>query len=218
MEYLHKLLGSLPPWAYVAIIGGGIAAAVILPKFFGGTGNQTTSSNGSNTTAAIDPNSGLPYPTSGFPGGAFAGGSGFPTNDGQQGTSADYNALLKTLQDIANRLGTSPTPTIQPVNPPGPPTPKPGGTPKPTPAPTPQPVHPPGPPTPKPTPTPSGVKPVVGAVGATTGASASLLRSVPAPHVSAQPSQQSIASAKGSSAAIQKQTATVNARLARAGF
>lgn len=108
MEYLHNLLGHLPPWAYVAIIGGGIAAAFILPKFFGGTGNQTTPSNG-NDTAAIDPNSGLPYPTSGYPGGAFAGGAGFPVNDGQQATSADYQALLAELKTIADRLESAPT-------------------------------------------------------------------------------------------------------------
>jgi hypothetical protein len=113
-EYLHNLFGHLPPWAYVAIIGGGIAAAVVLPKFFGGTGNQTTSSNGSDTTAAIDPNTGLPYPISGYPGGAFAG-SGVgganttgATNDGQQASQADTAALLAALNAIATRLSASP--------------------------------------------------------------------------------------------------------------
>ena len=114
-EYLHNLFGRLPPWSYVVILGVGAAAVFILPKFFGGTGNQTTASNG-NDTAAIDPNSGLPYPTSGYPGGAFAGGAGFPVNDGQQASSADYQALLDELKTIADRLGTAPTtPTPSPT-------------------------------------------------------------------------------------------------------
>lgn len=173
MKYLHDLMGHLPPWAYVAIIGGGIAAAVILPKFFGGTGNQTTASNGSNTTAAIDPTTGLPYPVSGYPGGAFAGGAGLPTNDGQQASSADFAALQATLQQIANELKQPPTTTK---------------------------------PTPTPSPTLTGTKPPVVAPGPSGGAK------TPA-HVSAQPSQQSIAAAKGSSEEVQKHIAVVNKRL-----
>jgi hypothetical protein len=101
MEYIHHLLGSLPPWAYVAIIGGGIAAAVILPKFFGGS--QNSNGNSSGITDAIDPNTGLPYPLSGYPGGAFAGNAGQTT-----GNPADTAALLQALQLIASRLNPSP--------------------------------------------------------------------------------------------------------------
>jgi hypothetical protein len=177
-EYIHNLFGKLPPWAYVAIIGGGIAAAVVLPKFFGGTGNQTTASNGSDTTAAIDPNTGLPYPISGYPGGAFAGGAGAPVNDGQQSSSADTAALIAELQKIEARLNPAPT---QGGN----------GT--------------------------TGVgathmtKPVAKSV--TSAARVPTYPDTQSIFINTQPSLQSIASAKGSSTAIQKQTATVNQRL-----
>jgi hypothetical protein len=180
-EYIHNLFGKLPPWAYVAIIGGGIAAAVILPKFFGGTGNQTTASNGSDTTAAIDPNTGLPYPISGYPGGAFAGGSSTPINDGQQASSADTAALIAELQKIEARLNPAPTQGGNGTTGVG---------------------------------TTHTTKPAT--TNATSTASAARAPTYPDTQsifINTQPSLQSIASAKGSSAEIQKQTATVNQRL-----
>jgi hypothetical protein len=102
MEYLHHLLGSLPPWAYVAIIGGGIAAAFVLPKFFGPNANASPTSASGNVTDAIDPNTGLPYPLSGYPGGALAGNNGQTT-----GSPDDTAALLSAIQALTARLGTT---------------------------------------------------------------------------------------------------------------
>lgn len=104
MEYLHHLLGALPPWAYVVIIGGGIAGAYFLPKLIGGqNSNASPTSASGNVTDAIDPNTGLPYPLSGYPGGALAGNNGQTT-----GSTDDTAALLAVLQSIALRLNPSP--------------------------------------------------------------------------------------------------------------
>lgn len=179
MEYLHHLLGSLPPWAYVAIIGGGVAAAIFLPKLFGGQ-NTTGSTGTAGVTDAIDPNTGLPYPLSGYPGGAFAGGT--TSNSGQTSSTADNAALVAALQAIAARLAASPSPAGSNA----------GGT--------------------------SGTGTTNLASAAKKATTTTTTTTTTTPHVTAQPSTQSITAAKGSSQAVQNQVAVVNARLARAGF
>lgn len=239
MDYLHHLLGSLPPWAYVAIIGGGVAAAFILPKFLGGqNSNASPTSASGNVTDAIDPNTGLPYPLSGYPGGALAGNNGQTT-----GSSADTAALLAELQVIADRLnGGTTLPTFPTIG--GPklpsnripvPTPPPASLPIPTPIKTPitapatvATVATVATPTTSPTTSPSTAarmpavpdyvppNPATPVLGAVTGANTVL-------HITAQPSRASVAGGNsvptttGASLAARQRAATVAARLTRAG-
>jgi hypothetical protein len=94
---LSKETAGLPNWAWVAVVGAGIAAATILPKFFGGKSNDpttpdTTPSGSSGIGLAIDPTTGLPYAVSGLvPSG---GTTGINTTSSSQNTQS----LLGTIR------------------------------------------------------------------------------------------------------------------------
>lgn len=81
LGFLKNSTAGLPNWAWILVIGAGIAAAVIIPKFIQGQNSGNTGSNnpGSDTGPsglglAIDPTTGLPYAVEGLvPSGAMAG-------------------------------------------------------------------------------------------------------------------------------------------------
>lgn len=69
--FLKAQTGPLPNWAWLIVIGGGIAVAYVIPKFFGqgGTSSQTGTDQGAGTSGlglAIDPTTGLPYAVEGL--------------------------------------------------------------------------------------------------------------------------------------------------------
>lgn len=81
-EFFGRDTAGLPNWAWVLIVGAGIAAAYIVPKLLGnatGTSSQDAASTGTGTNAsglglAIDPTTGLPYAVEGLvPSGGTAG-------------------------------------------------------------------------------------------------------------------------------------------------
>ena len=78
--FLSKDTAGLPNWAWLLVVGAGIAAVYVIPKF---TGNKASSTNASSSTdtsglgLAVDPTTGLPYAVEGLvPSGAGAGGGG----------------------------------------------------------------------------------------------------------------------------------------------
>lgn len=81
---LKAQTGPLPNWAWILVIGGGIAAAYFVPKFFGGQNastSQTSTDQGTGNSGlglAIDPTTGLPYAVEGLvpSGGTVAESSG----------------------------------------------------------------------------------------------------------------------------------------------
>lgn len=86
---LGQSTAGLPNWAWIVVVGAGIAAAIILPKIFGGGSSNTTSgttstggtSDSSGLGLAVDPTSGLPYAVEGLvPSGATAGMSSTTTS------------------------------------------------------------------------------------------------------------------------------------------
>lgn len=84
-NFLKQSTAGLPNWAWILVVGAGIAAAYFVPKFFGNKIGQTSTLSG--PSAAIDPTTGLPY----APGGPFAGGgnttTGTTTTIGTIGTN-----------------------------------------------------------------------------------------------------------------------------------
>lgn len=73
--FLGKDTAGLPNWAWLLVVGAGLAAAYVLPKLFGNSSSSSTSGTSStdstgNDSLAVDPTTGLPY----NPAGAFAGG------------------------------------------------------------------------------------------------------------------------------------------------
>lgn len=153
--FLKTQVGPLPVWLWMVVIGAGLAVAYVIPKLTGkssSSGTQTSTdagtAQGNSTGMAIDPATGLPYSMSGYPAGAFAGG----TNDGQQANSQDYQNLMAVLSQIANELQPGSAGTPPPANVP------------PVPRPTPPPVLPPAPQVPPvparvpPTPTPTNTR------------------------------------------------------------
>jgi hypothetical protein len=79
---LSKDTAGLPNWAWILVVGAGIAAAYFIPKFLNNGSGSTTPTTGTDTTGsgiglAIDPTTGLPYAVEGLvPSGANAGMGG----------------------------------------------------------------------------------------------------------------------------------------------
>jgi LysM repeat protein len=80
--FLGKDTAGLPNWAWLVVVGAGLAAAYIVPKFFGSsasTPSSTSTTASTDTTGlglAIDPTTGLPYAVEGLvPSGAMTGTS-----------------------------------------------------------------------------------------------------------------------------------------------
>lgn len=75
--FLSKDTAGLPNWAWLLIVGAGLAVAYIGPKFFGSKSQQQQQTTGTDTTGlglAIDPTTGLPYAVEGLvPSGATVG-------------------------------------------------------------------------------------------------------------------------------------------------
>jgi hypothetical protein len=77
--FLTGTTAGLPNWAWILVVGGGIAAAYFLPKLLGSNASSTTTpTTGTDTSGiglATDPTTGLPYAVEGLvPSGANAGG------------------------------------------------------------------------------------------------------------------------------------------------
>jgi hypothetical protein len=72
--FLNQSTAGLPNWAWLAVVGAGIAAALFLPKILGGKSqgaNAPTSGTGttpdtSGLGLAVDPTTGLPYAVEGL--------------------------------------------------------------------------------------------------------------------------------------------------------
>jgi LysM repeat protein len=119
---------GLPNWAWVLVVGGGIAAAYFLPKLLGGNSSATgtTGTTGADTSGiglAVDPTTGLPYAVEGLvPSGAEAGGtSGTPGPQGPPGIPGTPGPAGPPAP-----TGVPPKPpTKPPVKPPVPPKPGP---------------------------------------------------------------------------------------------
>lgn len=77
--FLTGTTAGLPNWAWILVVGGGIAAAYFLPKLLGSSSSSstTTPTTGTDTSGiglAVDPTTGLPYAVEGLvPSGAYAG-------------------------------------------------------------------------------------------------------------------------------------------------
>jgi LysM repeat protein len=76
--FLTGTTAGLPNWAWILVVGGGIAAAYFLPKLLGSSSSSTTTpTTGTDTSGiglAVDPTTGLPYAVEGLvPSGANAG-------------------------------------------------------------------------------------------------------------------------------------------------
>ena len=116
MEGLKKILSAqtagLPNWAWLLIIGGGIAAAIIVPKFFkgfGGTSTDTTSTyTGTTATPSTDMSGYTPYS------GGYGGGGGTTDGGGIPPTTDGTNAPTPVPPVVG---GTTPPPVFPPVQP-----------------------------------------------------------------------------------------------------
>src|SRR4030095_4419596 len=94
--FLTGQTAGLPNWAWLLVIGAGIALAYVVPKFVnkGGTGESTKPTGASGLGLAIDPTTGLPLAVEGLvPSGAMAGngtvsggGGGTPDTTGDSGS------------------------------------------------------------------------------------------------------------------------------------
>lgn len=77
--FLKAQTGPLPNWAWLLVIGGGIAATYFIPKFFGQSSSNQQQPSGANLVFPCGPNT-YYDPTSGqclpMQGGASGGGSG----------------------------------------------------------------------------------------------------------------------------------------------
>lgn len=79
--FLGKDTAGLPNWAWLLVVGAGLAAAYIVPKILAGKSSNSSSTpttgTGTGTSGlglAIDPTNGLPYAVEGLvPSGAYAG-------------------------------------------------------------------------------------------------------------------------------------------------
>ncbi len=66
-SFLQQSTAGLPNWAWILVIGAGIAAAIVIPKFIGKGGTaSTTPSSASGLGLAIDPTTGMPYAVEGL--------------------------------------------------------------------------------------------------------------------------------------------------------
>jgi hypothetical protein len=93
--FLGKQTAGLPNWAWLLVVGAGIAAAIIIPKLInqgGSSASNPTDTSGTGLGLAIDPTTGLPYAVQGLvPSGAMAGTDGntssIPDTTGMTSTS-----------------------------------------------------------------------------------------------------------------------------------
>lgn len=102
--FLQQSTAGLPNWAWVLVIGAGIAAAIIVPKYLNqGQASSTTSSSGNGLGLAVDPTTGLPYAVEGLvPSGGNAGG-GTTATGGGGGTSTQPPTTGSNLASVFTR-------------------------------------------------------------------------------------------------------------------
>lgn len=133
--FLSKDTAGLPNWAWLLVVGAGVAAVYIVPKFLPGSSSGTSSSTSSTGSTsglglAVDPTTGLPYAVEGLvPSGGTAGGT-LPVNGAfppppsglqqmQPYTSEDFrtaNGTNDTFQGYSSYFGT-PLARLQDLNP-----------------------------------------------------------------------------------------------------
>lgn len=88
-SFLSKDTAGLPNWAWIVVIGAGIAAVYVVPKFLGQSSSPSSTSGTSGDTSglglAIDPTTGLPYAVEGLvpSGGTTGTGIDGPVASGQ---------------------------------------------------------------------------------------------------------------------------------------
>lgn len=110
MESIVQIFKKLPPWGWVAVIGGGVLVAFVLPKFLGNqsvhSSDQTSPDAGTANAglpSTIDPLTGVPYdiesqvnPATGLP--AYYGAGLTNSNSTSGGiTAAQYQALMDDI-------------------------------------------------------------------------------------------------------------------------
>jgi hypothetical protein len=99
---------GLPNWAWILIVGGGIAAAYFLPKLLGSSSSSSSSTpttgTGTGTSGiglAIDPTTGLPYAVEGLvPSGASAGMSSGIGQTGPTGAAGAPGAAATLFNEL----------------------------------------------------------------------------------------------------------------------
>lgn len=84
-NFLKQSTAGLPNWAWILVVGAGIAAAYFVPKFLGSKTSQPGVTSGAVPT--VDPATGLPY----VPGGPYAGGGNTAT--GTTGTTTTTTGM-----------------------------------------------------------------------------------------------------------------------------
>lgn len=101
MEGIKKLLSAqtagLPNWAWLLIIGGGVAAAILVPKLFKGSSDTSSTDTGTSTdTSGAIPTAPPSPDTSGY--NPFQGGYGGGTTSTDTGTSTPAPVTPVTSQ------------------------------------------------------------------------------------------------------------------------
>jgi len=126
--FLTGTTAGLPNWAWILVVGGGIAAAYFLPKLLGSSSSSstTTPTTGTDTSGiglAVDPTTGLPYAVEGLvPSGAYAGDTSGSTTGVTGTTGAPGPAGPAGPTGAAGAPGKpgTPAPTPTPVKKPAP--------------------------------------------------------------------------------------------------
>lgn len=97
-NFLKQSTAGLPNWAWILVVGAGIAAAYFVPKFLGG---KQTSQPGvtSGVVPTVDPATGLPY----TPGGPFAGGGNTTTGTTTTTTGTTGTNIFQTRPKAINQ-------------------------------------------------------------------------------------------------------------------
>lgn len=100
-NFLKQSTAGLPNWAWILVVGAGIAAAYFVPKFLGTqTGQANSATSGTGLGLAVDPTTGLPYAVEGLvPGGANAGGGNTTTT----GTTATTTTTFQARQKVTDQ-------------------------------------------------------------------------------------------------------------------
>lgn len=113
-NFLQQSTAGLPNWAWILVIGAGIAAAIIVPRFLNKSVPASPSGDMSGLGLAIDPTTGLPYAVEGLvPSGGTVGGSsnGAPPplpGSPPSGGSGTKSAFTRDLQPGAAPPNTIP--------------------------------------------------------------------------------------------------------------
>jgi LysM repeat protein len=118
--FLTGTTAGLPNWAWILVVGGGIAAAYFLPKLLGSSSSSTTTpTTGTDTSGiglAVDPTTGLPYAVEGLvPSGAYAGDTSGSTTGVTGTTGAPGPAGPAGPTGAAGAPGKPGTPAPTPV-------------------------------------------------------------------------------------------------------